>query len=65
MKNDTVWTSNNGAFSGIRVILRQGPNTAVSQKMVFLFTVGGTVIFGEYVNGNMMDYNLCFPVKLS
>lgn len=33
--------------------------------MVFLFIVGGTVIFGEYVNGDMIDYNLCFSVKLS
>lgn len=29
--------------------------TAAYQKMMFLFTDGGTVIFAEYVNGDMSN----------
>jgi len=31
---------------------------------MLLFTIGGTLIFGEYVNGDMTNYSLCFSVKL-
>lgn len=38
--------------------------TIVSQKMMLLFTAGGTVIFAKYVNGDMTNYSLRFSVKL-